>query len=40
MNLEADKGIGISASLDITFREDRSTFDGATVDRVRNHFKA
>jgi hypothetical protein len=38
MSLKADKGIDISASLDITFREDRSTFDGATVDRVRNHF--
>jgi hypothetical protein len=40
MNLEADKGIDISACLDFTFREDRSTFDGATVDQVRNHFKA
>jgi hypothetical protein len=39
MDPEEDKGIDISASLDITFREDRSTFDGATIDQVRDHFK-
>jgi hypothetical protein len=40
MDLEVEKGIDISASLDITFREGRSSFNGAIVDQLRDHFKA
>lgn len=40
LDLNADKGIDIKKSLELTFREDRWAFDGATINTVRNHFKA
>jgi hypothetical protein len=38
--LEADKGIDVRTSLELTFREDRLSFDAATIDQVRDHFKS
>jgi hypothetical protein len=40
LNLEADKGIDIRKRLELTFREDRLSFDAATIDQVRDHFKS
>lgn len=40
LDLEADKGIDINTSLDLTFCEDRLAFADATVDQVRDHYKA